>query len=198
MSRNPKIYIVTSNLHKGTEAVTVLKEEGVEADLIIDNKLEVQSSSLEEIALKAVRIAYIKHRVPLAVDDSGLFIEALNGFPGVYSNYIYKTIGISGILKLLEGEVMRKACFKTVVAAVVPPLEIIVHGEVCGEITKEPRGVGGFGFDPIFVPENHSKTFAEMSLEEKNAISHRGKAFRALARKLKSLWTLRQPSHGSS
>ncbi|MEM5873714.1 MAG: non-canonical purine NTP pyrophosphatase, partial [Acidilobaceae archaeon] len=89
LSRNPKIYIVTSNLHKGTEAVTVLKEEGVEADLIIDNKLEVQSSSLEEIALKAVRIAYIKHRVPLAVDDSGLFIEALNGFPGVYSNYIY-------------------------------------------------------------------------------------------------------------
>lgn len=185
--RTPRIHIVTSNIQKGAEAVAILREEGVDAAIIVDKKLEVQSTSLEEVALKAARIAYTKHKVPLAVDDSGLFIEALGGFPGVYSSYVYKTIGIKGVLKLLEGESNRRACFKTVVAAIIPPLEVIEKGEVCGTISTEPRGSEGFGFDPIFVPDGYSRTFAEMSLEEKNSISHRGLAFRLLARRLKTL-----------
>lgn len=185
--RTPRIHVVTSNIQKGAEAVAILREEGVDAAMIVDEKLEVQSTLLEEVALKAARIAYAKHKVPLAVDDSGLFIEALGGFPGVYSSYVYKTIGIRGVLKLLEGESNRRACFKTVVAAIIPPLEVVEKGEVCGEISAEPRGSGGFGFDPVFVPDGYSKTFAEMSLEEKNSISHRGLAFRLLARRLKKL-----------
>ncbi|MEM4512752.1 MAG: RdgB/HAM1 family non-canonical purine NTP pyrophosphatase, partial [Acidilobaceae archaeon] len=175
LSLKPRIYVVTANPQKGAEAVAILRAEGIESDIIIDRKLEVQSSSLEEVALKAARLAYAKHKVPVAVDDSGLFIDALGGFPGVYSSYVYETIGIRGVLKLLENVPQRRACFRTVVAAIVPPLEIIEKGEVCGEISVEPRGERGFGFDPIFVPQGYTRTFAEMSFEEKNAISHRGR-----------------------
>lgn len=182
-----KLYIVTSNIHKGIEALQILRDEGLEAEILVDEKLEIQSDSLEEVAMKAARFAYIKHKVPLVVDDSGLFIDSLKGFPGVYSSYVYRTIGVRGVLKLLENEERRRACFKTVVAAIVPPLELIEKGEICGEIAREPRGYGGFGFDPIFIPEGYDKTFAEMTTEEKNKLSHRGRAFRALASILKKI-----------
>jgi XTP/dITP diphosphohydrolase len=153
----------------------------VELYMLDARKLEVQSESLEEIALTAARHAYKRARVPLIVDDSGLFIEHLKGFPGPYSSYAYKTIGIYGILKLLEGVKDRRACFKAVIAAVIPPYEKVFRGTSCGTIAREPRGSGGFGFDPIFEPEGGGgRTFAEMSLEEKNMLSHRARAARAL------------------
>ena len=181
-----KLYIVTSNRHKLEEASRIAKRYQVALEQApITEKLEIQSNSLEEIALHAARHAYKLTRLPLVVDDSGLFIDALEGFPGPYSSYVYKKIGYEGILKLLEGDKNRRACFKTVVALIWPPIEKIFLGETCGRISNEPRGEGGFGFDPIFVPDGHTKTYAEMSLEEKNRVSHRFKAFAKLGEWIK-------------
>lgn len=176
-----RVALVTSNEHKLRELSAVLEAYGVELYMLDMEKLEVQSRSLEVIALTAARHAYRRVKRPLIVDDSGLFIEALNGFPGPYSSYAYKTIGIRGILKLLEGAGSRRACFKAAIAAVIPPYEKVFTGTSCGTIAPEPRGSGGFGFDPIFQPDGGGgRTFAEMSLEEKNRLSHRARAARAL------------------
>ncbi len=183
-----KLYVVTNNIKKGEEAIKILESLGVDAEIALVEKKEIQSEKLEEIALHAARTAYLVLKKPLAVDDSGLFIEALNGFPGPYSNYAYKTIGVKGILKLMEGVSTRKACFKTALAVIIPPLEKVYIGEVCGTITTEPRGTSGFGFDPIFTPEGETRTFAEMSLEEKNKISHRAKAYKLMVKDLRETW----------
>jgi XTP/dITP diphosphohydrolase len=181
-----ELSVVTENKAKGVEALSILASLGVKARLVLMGKQEIQSESLEEIALHAARVAYATLRKPLLVDDSGLFIEALNGFPGPYSSYVYKKIGVRGILKLMSGEANRRACFKTAVAAIIPPLEKVYTGETCGEITLEPRGEHGFGFDPIFIPENSKRTYAEMTLEEKNRISHRYKAYKKMVEDLKT------------
>jgi len=110
------------------------------------------------------------------VEDAGLFIRALNGFPGPYSSFVYKTIGIRGILKLLNDVSDRTAFFKSVIGLWCNDHIEIFEGVVEGHITKEPRGAGGFGFDPIFIPKGCKKTFAEMSVDEKNLFSHRAKA----------------------
>ena len=173
------LFLVTGNPHKLAEAREVARSLGapVRIEAARAGKLEVQSDSLEEIALSAARSAFEEIRRPLLVDDSGLFIEALNGFPGPYSSYVYRTLGITGILRLLEGETNRRACFRTALALILPPYERVFTGETCGTITRAPRGTGGFGFDPIFIPEGHTKTYAEMG-PLKNAVSHRYKAFK--------------------
>ncbi|RLE72114.1 MAG: non-canonical purine NTP pyrophosphatase, RdgB/HAM1 family, partial [Thermoprotei archaeon] len=120
---------------------------------------------------------------PFFVEDAGLFVEALNGFPGPYSSYIYKTIGCEGILKLLEGVDNRKAYFLSVVALRAPGLgDVVFKGKVNGIIANEMRGEKGFGFDPIFIPDGCEKTFAEMNIEEKSRYSHRGKALRKMGK----------------
>ena len=174
-----KLFLVTGNAHKLEEVRDIARMVG--APIVVEQasipKREIQSNSLEEIALYAARHAYDHIRKPVIVDDSGLFIDALNGFPGPYSSYVYKTLGVNGILKLMSGIANRRACFRTSAALIFPPLELLFTGETCGYITSEARGGGGFGFDPIFVPEGREKTYAEMSLEEKNMVSHRYKAF---------------------
>ena len=179
-----KLFLVTRNKHKFEEAKILLEEFGVDLEMAGIDKLEIQSHKLEDIAWRAAIHAYATLRKPVVVDDSGLFIKALNGFPGPYSSYVFKTLGLEGILRLLEGVNDRRACFKTAVAAIIPPVDIVVTGSVCGYITRTPRGAGGFGFDPIFVPEGEDRTFAEMSLREKNRYSHRARAFRELGRRL--------------
>jgi XTP/dITP diphosphohydrolase len=182
-----RLGLLTGNRHKLEELSAVLKPYGVSLYQLAVGKFEVQSDSIEEIALAAARHAYSQLRVPLIADDSGLFIDSLNGFPGPYSSYAYKTIGIQGILRLLHASRSRRACFRAAIAAVIPPYEKVFTGQICGYIAHEPRGSGGFGFDPIFVPdEGDGRTFAEMSLEEKNSISHRARAARALGE-----WLLR-------
>jgi len=180
----PELLVVTGNKAKGEEALGILESLGVKARVVAMRKHEIQSESLEEVALHAARVAYATLRKPLVVDDSGLFIEALNGFPGPYSSYVYSKIGLWGILKLLEGLENRRACFKTALALIMPPLERIYTGEVCGTIAVEPRGEHGFGFDPIFIPEGYTKTYAEMTREEKNRISHRFKAYKKMVEDL--------------
>ena len=109
------------------------------------------------------------------MEDSGLFIDALNGFPGPYSSYVFRTLGNRGIVKLLDGMENRKAYFLSVVAYADGCEIRSFTGKVKGNISREIRGGEGFGFDPVF--EVSGKTFGEVSIKEKNEISHRKHAF---------------------
>lgn len=190
-----KIYFATSNKNKFLEASKILEKYGVELILFSFEKKELQTTDLGEIALHASLIAYTYVNAPVIVEDSGLFINSLRGFPGPFSSYVYKTIGLQGVLKLLTGIPDRSAYFEAAVALIMPPFERVFKGRVNGRISEEPRGDKGFGFDPIFIPENQEKTFAEMSIEEKNMYSHRARAFEKLGIWLKS-YELREKLSG--
>ena len=175
------IYFVTGNRGKFEEA------RGILGDVEQRNLgyTEIQADTLEEVALFGIREAREKLNGPVMIEDAGLFIDALRGFPGVYSAYVFETLGNEGILRLLEGASDRRAVFCSVVAYAEPGAEpILFRGELAGEIASGPRGSGGFGYDPIF--EVGGKTIAEMDLAEKNGISHRGGSIRALKEWLSS------------
>jgi len=173
-----EICVVTDNENKFYEISEIAREYGINLDMCSGFKLEFQADNIEEIVLKSALLAYLYLKKPVLVEDAGLFIEVLNGFPGPYSSYVYKTIGLHGILKLLDNVDNRKACFKSAVALVLGSKVYTSTGEVCGVIAYHPRGSSGFGFDPIFIPNGESRTFAEMSTREKNKYSHRAKAVR--------------------
>ena len=146
---------------------------------------EIQADTLEEVVMFALQ--YLRPRIEgdYIIDDSGLFIDALNGFPGVYSAYVFKTIGNDGILRLLRGVENRSATFKTVIGLHYQGENFLFTGICRGSIIYEMRGNNGFGYDPIFVPEGFTRTFAEMSTSEKNAVSHRGNAIKKMVEFLK-------------
>jgi XTP/dITP diphosphohydrolase len=147
---------------------------------------EVQADTLEEVVQSCIAQLRARGIDNFVLDDSGLFVDALSGFPGVYSSYVFKTIGSEGILKLLAGEKDRSARFRCCVGAHVEGAgELIVIESAEGRIIDQRRGSGGFGYDPIFVPSGQRLTFAELSLDEKNLISHRGKAIKSFSRLLK-------------
>ncbi len=170
-------------MHKFNEARSVLAECNIATAMIKVKALEVQDDDIENIARLSAIDAARKINLPVIVEDAGLFIDALNGFPGPYSSYVYRTVGKEGIIKLLEGVSNREAYFKSVVAFCSPDGNVICfEGIAEGKIAMEPRGSSGFGFDPIFEPaEQPGKTFGEMSIEEKNRFSHRAKALRKFA-----------------
>jgi XTP/dITP diphosphohydrolase len=175
------IFFATSNVNKFQEARGVFSEHKIAVGMLRVKTLEIQSESLEEIAKASVIEAFKNCNLPVIVEDAGLFVEALNGFPGPYASYVYKTIGNIGLLRLLENAKNRRAWFKSVVAYCSEDCESpkCFEGEVSGEITRTERridGEYGFGFDPIFQPANSNKTFAEMSITRKNKYSHRAKA----------------------
>ena len=169
------INFVTGNRGKFEEA------RGILGDLLQKNLgyVEIQAETLEEVAAYGIREVAGKLAGPVMIEDAGLFIEGLKGFPGVYSAYVFDTIGNGGILRLMEGMTDRRAAFRSVVAYAEAGGEpVLFRGEVWGEIATDPRGSGGFGYDPIFMVGD--KTIAEMELSEKNGISHRGASIRAL------------------
>lgn len=176
------ILFATSNRHKLAELDAVLRGCGYRAEAAAAPKMELQADSLEEIAVAAAAAAYAATGRPVAVEDAGLFVDALNGFPGPYTSYVYKTLGVPGLLRLLEGVANRAAEFRSVIAYAGPWGVKVFAGRVRGRIAKEPRGTGGFGYDPVFIPEGEARTFAEMTLEEKNRYSHRAAAARELCR----------------
>jgi len=180
------IFFATDNIHKFDEARKVLAEYKVAVGMLRAKALEIQSDNLEEIAKTSVVDAFKRCNLPLIVEDAGLFTDALNGFPGPYSAYAYKTVGNKGLLKLMENIENRKARFHSVIAYYSAELKspICFKGEAFGEITEEERKgkrESGFGFDPIFKPVESNKTFAEMTIMEKNKHSHRAKALRKFA-----------------
>ncbi|MEM3672990.1 MAG: XTP/dITP diphosphatase [Candidatus Bathyarchaeia archaeon] len=178
------IFFATNNINKFNEARKVLAEYSIAVGMLRVKAYEIQSDSLEEIAKASAQQAFEKCHLPIIVEDAGLFIEALNGFPGPYASFVYKTIGNKGLLKLMENVKNRKAKFQSVIAYLSAELEspLCFKSEVTGEVTTEIRkGESGFGFDPIFKPENSDKTFSEMDIVEKNKHSHRAKALRKFA-----------------
>lgn len=167
-----KIKFVTSNKGKFEEFNRIAKEHNIEIEWVRMEYLEPQGDSLEFVAKKSAEILAGSLDPPFFIEDSGLFIKALKGFPGVYSSYVFKTIGNEGILKLMKGVEDREAKFVCVIAYNDGDVHVF-KGEVVGEITHETRGDFGFGYDPIF--EYNGRTFAEMG-DEKNLVSHRKRA----------------------
>lgn len=186
-----KIIIATHNPHKSEEVKNFFKDCPVEiysmADLGIKEDIEETGSTIEENAF--IKACFLKGKVDgiIIADDTGLFVEYLNGQPGVYSarfageNATYEDNN-KKLLKLLNGVPFekRKAYFKTVIAVVEDERETLLEGKLEGHILEHPRGENGFGYDPVFYVDNLKKTLAELSMEEKNKISHRANALMKL------------------
>jgi XTP/dITP diphosphohydrolase len=187
--------LATTNIGKIKEFEAIFKQSSLKYRVELLKTKEIQSIDLKEIAMESVIHAYNILREPVLVEDAGLFIRALNGFPGPYSSYVYKTIGVIGILKLMSNITDRSAVFQSVIAFYSPYTGIkLFSGEAGGEISYEPRGASGFGFDPIFIPEEgDGRTFAEMEVHEKNKVSHRGKAAMKFMEWINGLKTLPPP-----
>lgn len=172
---------MTSNEAKFREVSLILKGRGIDLEFLQVEYPEVQANGLEEVVTSALDFLAPLHGDDLVVDDSGLFVQGLAGFPGVYSSYVFQTLGGEGILRLLEGARDRRATFETVLGLRTDGVNDLFVGTCRGTIAEAPRGSEGFGFDPIFLPEEASQTFAQMTRAEKNAVSHRGRAADALA-----------------
>ena len=168
----------TTNPGKLREARGILGEFGLRVHALRRRLPEPQADSLEEV-VRAKLAAVPSRPRPWFVEDSGLFLDGLGGFPGVYSAYIYRIWGFDPILELLQRR-PRSARFRTVAGVRRGRTVRYFVGECAGTIAERPRGSQGFGFDPIFIPSGSSRTFAEMAPAEKGAISHRGQALRAV------------------
>ena len=190
-----KIVFATNNAHKLSEVAQVvgdkfelvtLRECGITED-IPENE-----PTLEGNALAKARYVYSRTGLNCFADDTGLEVDALNGEPGVRSAR-YATDGHDDeankrlLLVRMQCVENRAAQFRTAVALIMDGKEYLFEGIVRGDIACEEHGAGGFGYDPLFLPEGGALTFAEMSAEAKNEISHRGRAVRKLAEFLKDL-----------
>lgn len=173
------LIFATRNRHKFEEVKEMASVYGIKLKMHRGPYEEIQSDKLGEIAKHSAVVACTALKRSCFVEDAGLFVKALRGFPGPYSSYVFKTIGNNGLLKLMAGEGDRRAEFRSAVAYCEPGSRpIVFYGNVKGHIARASRGSGGFGFDPIFIPiGGDGRTFAEMSIEEKNRFSHRAKAF---------------------
>jgi len=175
----------TSSDHKYEEAREVLTEYGVELERLSIDRVEIQADDPELIAEYSLKVLDVD--IPLLIEDAGLYIDKYYGFPGPYSSYALRTIDNEGILKLMEGETERGARYLSAVAFRDGDTSVTFTGEVVGRIAMEMRGTNGFGYDPIFMPEEgDGRTFGEMSAAEKARISHRARAFRKLGEWLRA------------
>ncbi|MCL4325601.1 MAG: XTP/dITP diphosphatase [Candidatus Thermoplasmatota archaeon] len=163
---------ITGNGNKASEINDILHQYGIniiQKNLSID---EIQSDDIREVAKK--KISGIPASMDFAIiEDSGIFINALNGFPGVYSSYIYNTIGLNGILKLMANIENRNAYFISIITLKFDKKIILFEGMVKGRIGEKIKGNNNFGYDPIFIPDGNDKSYAELSLHEKSMTSHR-------------------------
>jgi XTP/dITP diphosphohydrolase len=171
---------VTTNEHKRREVQEILgfALEGADLDLP-----EIQSIDPAEVAtekVRAAREALGDPDVPILVEDSGLMVDAWEGFPGALTKWLMSSVGNEGLLRMLGpgGDRSARAVCVVALAEADGPVRTF-RGEVAGTLALEPRGVGGFGYDPVFIPGWSSMTYAEMG-EGKNADSHRARAFGAV------------------
>lgn len=165
--------VVTGNPNKAKEVAAYFGESVIVEHVKLDLP-EYRGDDVGEIARGKAKSAFDIVGGPLIVDDTGFYIGALNGFPGAYAAYVLDTIGMDGILRLMEGVSDRDAYFETAVAYADEEGIFIFKGRMDGEITTATCGTEGFGYDPIF--RVGEKTLAEISLAEKSSISHRGRA----------------------
>ncbi len=179
-----KLVFATGNAHKIAEVNRLLAglyEIVPMAEVGITEDIPETADTLEGNALQKARYVYERTGMDCFSEDTGLEVEALGGRPGVHSARYAgadkdSTANMEKLLRELQGQTNRQARFRTVIALILGGREYFFEGIAPGRIATEPSGAGGFGYDPIFVPEGHTRTFAEMTADEKNAISHRGKA----------------------
>lgn len=192
-----KLVFATNNPHKLQE-IKHLLNNSIDllclSDIPCDDEIPENQETLEGNAAEKSFYIFDKYGLNCFADDTGLEIEALNGEPGVYSARYAGKERDSGknmdlVLEKLSGTKNRKARFRTVISLVIDGQETQFEGIVDGEILQEKRGRTGFGYDPIFRPEESTSSFAEMTLEEKNKISHRGRAVQKLVEYLNHLKT---------
>lgn len=176
------VHFVTSNSAKLAEVQAYLGTASIEVRPVLRRLPEPQADQLEPV-VQAKLDATADIAGTVLVEDSGLFVDALGGFPGPYSSFAYRTIGVDGLLRLLTDR-PRTARFRTVAGLRREGRALLLHGEVEGTIATRARGAHGFAFDPVFAPDGSARTFAEMSLEEKNAHSHRARALSEVVRAL--------------
>ena len=201
-----RVVLATRNAHKVGELQEILGTLGLDVELLalpaeVPDVVE-DGLTFAENALKKARAAAAATGMPAIADDSGLCVDAMNGMPGVFSaRWAGAERSDAANLRLVLAQVAdvpdehRGAAFVCAAALVLPTgEERVVEGRVDGRLIREPRGTGGFGYDPAFVPAGHERTTAEMPPEEKNAISHRGNAFRALAPAIRDLVTGAAPA----
>lgn len=179
-----KLHFATSNPGKFKEAKELFVKNDLELEQFDIDLTEIQTNYVEELTYHSVRKAFEELQKPVFVEDAGLFINSLKDFPGVYSKHALHTIGLAGILKLLEGVEDRSAYFQAVIAYKDFEKEKVFKGVCRGSIAHKVRGRGGFGFDPIFLPEGHTKTFGE-DVKTKANLSHRVLATKELINWLK-------------
>ncbi len=181
-----KMVLASKNPHKLTEMTAILSQLGVEvvleSDVGVDVDVEETGETFEENSLLKAKAVMEASGLPAIADDSGLCVAALGGGPGIYSaRYGGEGLDDKGryelVLQGLSGQIDRSAKFVSVITACFPNGDVLsARGECPGLITYGPRGSGTFGYDPIFLVPEKRRTFAEMEGEEKNAISHRGRA----------------------
>jgi XTP/dITP diphosphohydrolase len=197
----PTVVLATRNLHKLDEVRRILAAAGASVDLVsvalfpdVPDVVETGLTFAENAVLKATATATAT-RLPAIADDSGLAVDALNGMPGVFSaRWAGRHGDDAANLELLLRQVAdvpdprRGAAFVCAAALATPSGGTVVEeGRLTGRLAHEPRGTYGFGYDPVFIPDGETCTTAEMSPAEKDAVSHRGRAFRALAAHLRTV-----------
>ena len=190
-----KLIFATNNAHKLREVSQVVGDRFTlltPRECGIDEDIPEEQPTLEGNALQKARYIYARTGMDCFADDTGLEVDALGGEPGVRSAR-YATNGHDDeankrlLLERMQGVEARGAQFRTAIALIIGGKEYLFEGIVRGNITLEEQGDGGFGYDPLFVAEGCEQSFAEISAEEKNAISHRGRAVRKLAEFLQGL-----------
>lgn len=187
------IIFASQNANKVAEIKAKLPEfelVGLDPTVFTEELLET-GDTLNANALQKARQVYAKTGADCFADDTGLEVEALNGAPGVFSaryagEHKNSEDNMDLLLKNIKGKSNRKARFRTVIALIIGGTEFLFEGVCEGEITESRSGAAGFGYDPIFMPEGSDRTFAEMSMEEKSAMSHRGRAVEKLVAFLKT------------
>jgi len=179
LSKN--ITFITGNQHKVKEARGILNNLGISLEHADLGYVEIQGD-LEDVARYGAQHAAKRLGKPVIVEDAGLFIKALEWFPGTYSSYVQETLGNQGILKLMSDVEDRYAEFRSVVGYSTPKTEPEVFlGTVKGRIGFMEKGSYGFAYDPLFIPEGYPKSFGELSRKEKNKFSHRRKSLEKFA-----------------
>lgn len=176
-----ELVFVTANAHKAAEVQKVVSKAIKIVslkDILCNDDIEETATTFQGNALLKAKHVYNKYNKNCFADDSGLEVEALNNEPGVFSAR-YAGVPKSDekntakLLKNLEGIENRKARFRTVIALIFDGKEYLFEGIIEGTIAQQPIGTNGFGYDPVFIPAGYTKTFAQMTAEEKNQISHR-------------------------
>ena len=189
-----KVVLASKNQHKLVEMRDILSAQGVEvvleSDVGIDVDVEETGTTFEENSLLKAKAVMEASGLPAIADDSGLAVDALGGAPGVYSaRYGREELDDAGRYRLLlenmRGQLDRRCKFVSVITLCMPNGDVIsARGECPGTLAYAPQGENGFGYDPVFFVPGKKKTFAQLTAEEKNAISHRGNALKLFQQKL--------------